>query len=173
MFSTILITSAIVIWSVLSFVGVQRGLERKIIVYRSWADFAQTALFSICFAVSWIALWLQLIRLQLLLFLLTIGTLPWLYITNRINQRARALWIVVPARISLIVLTAFSCTIAFDCALTTLSPKAENRNRLVNAAIATTASASAWGLFRVIHRLVTDARPAGLSHRPPCCTQSR
>lgn len=164
MFLITLLVSVIVIWSALAFVGVQKGLQRKVVVYRNWADFAQTVILVSCFVVGYVFIWVQLIRLQIVLILITIGSLPWFYTTKQTNQRARDLWVVVPAKISLIVLAAFCSYIAFDCTVTALSPKTENRSRLINGAIAASASTAAWGLFRIIQRLITDARTSIVAH---------
>jgi hypothetical protein len=89
------------------------------------------------------------------------GAVPWLWATGTDNRRARDLWTVVPAKITLVALVTFTAALAYSCGKSTLSPKTEPRQRVVNAAIAAGSAAATWGLFRVIRQLVASDENRG------------
>ena len=136
-----LILPATVVWCVLAFRGVELGRQGKAIIFRSWMDFAITA-----------ALFVPVLTL--------IIVLPWLWMTRRANRRRRDLWVVVPAKISLVVLAGACSVLAISCVITALSPKTKLRRRVVDGAAALGTAGIAIGLFRTIHQLVANASHA-------------
>jgi len=156
----ILIISAGVAWSILAFIGVQRGLQGSVIVYRSWSDCALTTVLVALLVIdlitgTWPADETLIVRI-LTLFV----ALPWLLMTKAANQRSRSLWVVAPAKLTLIFLTGLLSFLALSYAIEVLSSKTEPHRRLTSGASAILTAGLALGLFRIIRHLATRSSPA-------------
>lgn len=169
-----LLLASSVLWCVLAAIGVARGLRHELVVFRSRSDCVLTATLIVCGALGAGRLNLPPDFARALWIIALIGAVPWLWMTKAANPRLSDLYMAVPAKITLIVLTAFCAALAFSCGKPAVSPKAEPRQRVANAAIAAGSAAVAWSLFRVIRQLVTNPsnvviakrRGYSLSHAP-------
>ena len=135
MLAFILIIPAAIAWCALAVKGVTLGRRGEIVVFRSWTDFALTT---------------ALVVPPLTL----IVALPWLWVTALANPRKRDLWVVVPAKISLVLLAAACCVLATSRAMNAFSPKTGIRRRLANGVVAAGGVFAAWRVFRLIRELV-------------------
>jgi hypothetical protein len=142
-------------WAVLAAIGVRRGLRREVIIFRSWGDCTATAALLVCGTLGLVRLNLPQDFARVLCVIALAGAVPWLWATRMDNRRARDLWTVVPAKITLVALVALAAGLAYSCGKSALSPKTESRQRVANAAIAAGSAAATWGLFRVIRQLVS------------------
>jgi hypothetical protein len=102
---------------------------------------------------------------QFIRVLTLVAGLPWLWITRMANQSARDLWMVVPAKITLVVIAVVFAVLALSCASTALSSKADARSRIANAVLATGSTMVTWMLFRVVRQLITASSSVPLAHR--------
>jgi hypothetical protein len=138
MLAFIVIIPAAIAWCVLALEGVRRGRRGETVVFRSWTDFALTA-----------ALVVPPLSL--------IVALPWIWITARSNRKGGDLWVVVPAKISLVLLAAICSVFAVSRAIAALSPKTAMRRRLADGAVAAGGAFVAWRVFQLIRKLVGNA----------------
>ncbi len=165
MLPLILITAASIVWSVLAVVGVRDGLQCRVVVIRSWADCALTAVFASLLVIDLITCRRSADDTQIIRVLTLVAGLPWLWMTRMANQSARDLWVVVPAKLTLVFIAAACAVLAYGCASTALSRKADARTRIANAVLATGSAAATWGLIRMVRQLITASSSVPVAHR--------
>jgi hypothetical protein len=165
MLPLILAAAAAIVWSVLAVVGVRDGLRGRVVVIRSWADCALTAVLAGLLVIDLITCRRSAGDTQTIRVLTLVAGLPWLWKTRMANSNARDLWVVVPAKLTLVLLAASCAVLAISCASTALSRKADERTRVANAVLATGCAAATWGLFRMIRRLITASSSVPPAHR--------
>lgn len=144
------------VWGVLAGIGVYRGLQGAVIIFSSWADVALSVAIVFCLVAIVTVLWLKMICPQIAFALAGTVLTPWLYATSKTNRHALDLLVTAPAKMSLIGLAMLFSFLALESAAKALSPKTENRDRLINGAMAAATGAAAWGVFRTIQRLVAE-----------------
>ena len=155
MLPLILVDAAAIVWSVLTAVGVRRGLRGRVVVIRSWSDCALTAVVAVLLVIDLITCRRSADDTQIIRVLTLVTGLPWLWTTKRANQSARDLWVVVPAKLTLVVIAAVCAVLALSCASTALSSKADARTRIANAALATGCATATWSLIRMVRQLIS------------------
>ena len=165
MLTLILVDAAAIVWSVLAVVGLRRGLRGRVVVIRSWADCALTAVLAGLLVIDLITCRRLADDTQIIRVLTLVAGLPWWWMTRMANQRERDLWIVVPAKLTLVVLATFCAALADSCSCAALSRKADARTRAANAVLATGCAAATWGLFRMVRQLITASSSVPLAHR--------
>jgi hypothetical protein len=165
MLPLILIAAAAIVWSVLAVVGLRRGLRCRVVVYQSWSDCALTAVLAGLLVIDLITCRWPANEAQIIRVLTLVAGLPWLWMTKTANQSARDLWAVVPAKLTLIILAAACAVLAYSCASTALSSKADARTRIANAVLATGIVAATWSLIRMVRQLVTASSSVPHVHR--------
>lgn len=146
------------IWSCLAGIGVYRGIQGTVIIFTSWTDLVFSFVMLLCLAVIAIATWSQAQGYQAALMLSGAVLAPWLYTTSRTNRHLSDLLVTVPAKVTLISLALFFSILAIESITKTLSPKTENRNRLISGIIGAATGAIAWKLFRLIQRFVAAGK---------------
>lgn len=167
----LLILIALIAWSILVFIGIERGLRRRLVVFRGWGDVSLTAAL-IAAALFWLVSLRQspdtthAIPVTPLLLLAV-----WLLLTKTANPRWLDLGLSIPAKLTLVALTLLTAGFALSSAFAALSRKSDTRTRLANAAIASGAAAATWYLCRTIRQLATKvpsvAAPAKYyGHKP-------
>jgi hypothetical protein len=156
----ILIVSLTGAWSVLAFIGVQRGLEGRVIVFQNWSDCALTAFMVSLLVIDLITGTWPADETRIVRILTLVVALPWLLMTSATNSRARDLLSVVPAKLTLVLLAGISSFLALTYAVEALSSKTEPQSRLRSVASAVFAAGLALGLFGAIRRLVANSTSA-------------
>jgi hypothetical protein len=165
MILSILIPMAAVVCGVLAVVGLRRGLQCRLVVYRSWSDCALTAVLAGLLVIDLITCRWPADETQSIRVLTLVAGLPWLWMTRMANQSARDLWVVVPAKLTLVVIAAVCAVLAYSYASTALSRNADTRTRIANAVLATGSATMTWGLIRMVRQLITASSSVPLAHR--------
>jgi hypothetical protein len=165
MLPLILIAAAAIVWSVLAAVGLRRGLRGRVVVIRSWADCALTAILAGLLVIDLITCRRSADDIQLIRVLTLVAGLPWLWKTRMANQSAQDLWVVVPAKLTLVFIAAIFAVLAISCVTTALSRKADARTRIANAVLATGSAVATWGLIRMVRQLINASSSVPLAHR--------
>ena len=165
MLPLILIAAAAIVWSVLAAVGLRRGLRGRVVVIRSWSDCALTAVVAVLLVIDLITCRWPADDTQIIRIVTLVAGLPWLWMAKMANHRGIDMWVVVPAKLTLIILAAVCGALAYSCASTALSRKADARTRIANAVLATGSAVATWGLYRIIRQLITASSSVPIAHR--------
>ena len=165
MLPLILIPAAAMAWIVLAAVGVRRALCCRVVVYRSWLDFILTAVVAGLLVIDLISCRWPGAEIQIVRILTLVVVPPWLWMTTVANQRAGDLCVVVPAKLTLVVLAGFCAALAYGCASTALSGKADTRTRVANAVLAAGSAAATWRFIRLVRQLITASSSVPIVHR--------
>ena len=116
MLPLILVDAAAIVWSVLTAVGVRRGLRGRVVVIRSWSDCALTAVVAVLLVIDLITCRRSADDIQIIRVLTLVAGLPWLWKTRMANQSAQDLWVVVPAKLTLVFIAAiFAAALLYPC----------------------------------------------------------
>jgi hypothetical protein len=161
----ILIVLAVIVWSVLAVVGLRGGIRGRVVVFQGWFDCALTAVLAGLLVIDLITCRGPADEIQLIRVLALVAGLPWLWMTQKANRRARDLCVVAPAKLTLVVVATLCALLAFSCASTALSRTSDARTRIANAVLATGSAVATWSLFRMIRRLITASSSVPLGHQ--------
>lgn len=160
------VSTAVLLLTIATAVGIQRGLRGEIVIFRSWFD----VMVSVCLWCSIAGILFVLARDENRseaaippIVIVTMLAIVWVCLAARGN-RCRDLWLVAPTKLTVLILTMLTSAFAIGGVLEVFSP---NKRRIQERFAAAVLALAAAAVFFRLRALIKDLIKAAERMPPP------